>query len=208
MQSLIRRILGVGLSITRSWSSHLKTRLRWYIRPKVLLAWGALNAFGFFISQSNFAPFYLMGVVGTSMEPALKPGQLLLVCRWCQPHRGDLVVINNAPTINAITQRVWSRFGSSPESIDTFIKRVAATPHQDVPPYSIDDWRKYQLPVSLQVVQSQLAKNPGIVPDRTLWLLGDNLANSVDSRFWGPVHLRLVNGVVLFVLPNFRPLIT
>jgi signal peptidase I len=40
---------------------------------------------------------------------------------------------------------------------------------------------------------------PFAVPDQTLFVLGDNLPNSSDSRIWGPLPRENIVGVAEFV---------
>jgi signal peptidase I len=40
---------------------------------------------------------------------------------------------------------------------------------------------------------------PYVVPDGTIFMMGDNRYNSADSRFWGPLDVDLVKGKALFI---------
>jgi signal peptidase I len=174
--------------------------LRWYARPKMLAGIFAPTLFGIAIQWSGLSPLYLSAVVGTSMEPTLHNGDLLLICRFCQPKVGDIVIIRNAPPIQQISQQIWSDFNIPPENFGKYIKRVAAVSGQPVLAYSANLWQRHRLPVTLSTIQSHLAANPGTVPPGSVWLLGDNTLNSIDSRFWGVVPNRLLMGIVLQVL--------
>lgn len=175
----------------------LSATLHWYTRLKVLIGFGAAALLGFAIQWAELSPIYLSAVAGNSMEPTLHNGDLLLVCRFCQPKVGDIVIVRNAPPIQQISERLWADFNVPPERFGIYIKRVAAVEGQPVPPYSSAIWKSYQLPVSPSLIGAYLAMNPGIVPPDSVWLLGDNTLNSIDSRFWGAVPKCLFIGTVV-----------
>jgi signal peptidase I len=184
--------------------NHLSATLRWYTRPKVLLGFGAATLLGFAIQWADLSPIYLSAVVGNSMEPTLHNGDLLLVCRFCQPKVGDIVVVRNAPPIQQISERLWADFNVPPEHFGIYIKRVAAVAGQPVPTYSSAIWKSRRLPVALSLIGTHLAINPGILPSGSVWLLGDNTLNSIDSRFWGTVPNCLMKGSVVMVFGSSK----
>jgi signal peptidase I len=177
--------------------NHLSATLHWYARPKILIGFGTATLLGFALQWADLSPLYLSAVAGNSMEPTLHNGDLLLVCRFCQPKVGDIVIVRNAPPIQQISERLWADFNVPPERFGIYIKRVAAIEGQSVPSYSSAIWKSRRLPVALSLIGAHLAINPGVVSSGSVWLLGDNILNSIDSRFWGAVPKRLLMGSVV-----------
>jgi signal peptidase I len=178
----------------------LSSTLHWYTRPKILIGFAAATLLGFAIQWAELSPIYLSAVAGNSMEPTLHNGDLLLVCRFCQPKVGDIVIVRNALPIQPISERLWADFNVPPERFGIYIKRVAAVAGQPVPPYSSAIWKSRRLPVAPSLIDTHFAPNPFIVPPNCSWLLGDNALNSIDSRFWGAVPNHLFLGSVLQIL--------
>jgi signal peptidase I len=140
--------------------------------------------------------FFLDAAVvdGPSMSPTLKPGSVVFVLRcayglralsgkgyifrWASPRRGDIVA------------------SASPRDGLPIVKRVAAVGS-----------------VSLSYVAGRLV-GPGVdasisaalaarigsalaIPEGSLFLLGDNPPESLDSREYGPVSIESISGKVL-----------
>nr|WP_144080358.1 S26 family signal peptidase [Gloeobacter kilaueensis] len=133
----------------------------------------------------------------------MKPGDHLLVCRWCRPQKGELVLVDNRSPLRERTAAVHRSLASrvNDAQVTFYIKRVAATEGQTPPPYSEKLWNEYRLPVPLSKIRAQLAPTPQKIPAGYVWLLGSNV-NSIDSRFWGAVPLNLCKGTVLLVIPT------
>lgn len=121
-------------------------------------------------------------VDGPSMEPTLFTGERLLVdkisYRFHLPRRGDVVVFRNP--------------GNPRED---YIKRVVAVPGDRV------EMRLGRLYVNDQPAPEPYVLRDGIstygpelIPPGYIFVLGDNRANSRDSRFFGPVPISLVRG--------------
>ncbi|HEY0616591.1 MAG TPA: signal peptidase I [Kribbella sp.] len=124
-----------------------------------------------------------MRVSSSSMEPTLKSGdQILIATRAYKSHgpaRGDLVVFDG------------------PDG--PLVKRVAAIAGDEV---GIEDG---QLVVNARIVPEPAVDQstvdgmyygPVTVPSGSVFVLGDNRANSVDSRTLGPVPLDALIGQV------------
>jgi signal peptidase I len=122
-------------------------------------------------------------VQGGSMEPSIVTGERilvnLLVYDFYQPRRGDVIVFKNPR-----------------DTTKDYIKRVIALPSETI---EIMDGVTYingkQIDESF-VTHRDLGRAPvklTLRPDE-LFVMGDNRANSEDSRLWGALPLRLVRG--------------
>lgn len=114
--------------------------------------------------------FLIATVVGHSMRPTLSPGDRLLVRRRGLRfvRRGDLVVLAHRPPADADPSADDGRY---------LVKRAAAVPGDAVPP-------GISVPAS-------------VVPAERLVALGDNKAQSYDSRAAGFFRSDEVVGLVL-----------
>lgn len=124
-----------------------------------------------------------VSVSGTSMEPAYREGDGVLVRRRVAPARGAVVVVERPPYLapwpdspvapNAPAHAIYARHW--------FIKRVAAVPGDPVPVTEVP----------------ALADTPAQrVPKGMLVLLGDNRGESYDSRSFGYFPVARVLGTV------------
>jgi signal peptidase I len=135
-------------------------------------------------------------VIGPSMLPHVQPGELVLIntlaYRFGPIARGDVVALNH-----------------DDPTAQTFLKRVVALPGERV---QIDggtllvDGRRVAEPyVSFPDKRSVAAVT---VPPHALYVLGDNRAESEDSRTWGPIDQSAVTGKAvagLWPLRSLRP---
>jgi signal peptidase I len=128
-----------------------------------------------------------------SMLPTLKIGDRLIVDKIFYEingikdiHRGDIVVFDPPPAANS-------------KNDIPFIKRVIGLPGETI---SIKRGTVYinGEPLNEPYLSEEPAGDfkPFVIPDGTIFLMGDNRNNSHDSRFWGPLPLQNIIGVAEF----------
>jgi signal peptidase I len=125
-------------------------------------------------------------VEGSSMEPTLKHGEFVVVnrlaYRWKDLQRGDIVVFY---------------YPLDPER--RFIKRVIGLPGDTV------EMRDGQVWVNGRPLQETYIRKGGLedgvwkVEEGHIFVLGDNRANSSDSRAWGLLSTRDVIGRAVLI---------
>jgi signal peptidase I len=125
-------------------------------------------------------------VEGSSMEPTLHDGELVVVnrlaYRWSEPVRGDIVVF---------------RFPLEPDR--RFIKRIIGLPGETVV------IRDGQVTVDgVTLLEPYIAAAPRYsgswqVQPGQVFVLGDNRNNSSDSQTWGPVPVTQLIGKAFLV---------
>jgi signal peptidase I len=126
-----------------------------------------------------------------SMVPTLKPGDQALVNKLSgEPQRGDLIAFH------------------APRSGDILLKRVVATGGQRVgieDGVLVVDGRKQSEPYADPDAIDSVYFGPVTVPRGDVFVLGDNRANSEDSRDFGPVPTdRIIGRTAAIVWPPKR----
>jgi len=129
-----------------------------------------------FLSIIYFMPFRLVMVVGDSMHPTLKNGQIILVRKVDELKKGDIVVAKN-PERNIV------------------IKRIQYTPNSDYYYLLTENAEKYDLYdfIDKDLYNFLLSHAKYMrwlrchVPEDHYYLVGDNHANSEDSRIYGAI---------------------
>jgi len=120
-------------------------------------------------------PYKLVVVVGRSMLPTLKGGQILVAKKTNKFERGDIVVIKEED--NIIIKRIKYLPGEYYYSVLDFETSEMVVIENDfrdmmlgIEKYGLDNIKEYKM-----------AKN-------SYFVLGDNSAESDDSRRFGPIH--------------------
>lgn len=167
-----------------------------------------------------------------SMYPTLKQDQRLILNRWGRtikkmPERGDIITFE-APSSNYISaydadlenpiakyenepEGIWNRFCFYVLEVNktSYIKRVIGLPGEHV---KIENGKVYINGNELQepylqegVITDDLngAFTDIIVPENTVFVMGDNRGQSTDSRRFGCIPLEKIESKVLF---RFWPL--
>ena len=141
------------------------------------LAWGILGLAGIWWL---YPPLFIVEVQGASMHPTYASGQLLVATSVGHVKRGDVVI--------ARTDR------------GTIIKRVAYVGGTAAPTPSRHPL--YTSPYELFAQPGRLGSLwRARVPAGKVYLLGDNLENSDDSRDFGPIPAEDIKGMVISKLP-------
>ena len=127
------------------------------------------------VSLLLFQPYKLVVVVGRSMLPTLKGGQILLAKKRNKFDRGDIVVIKEED--NIIIKRIKylpEEYYYSVLDFETAEMIVIENDFRDmmlgIEKYGLENIKEYKM-----------AKN-------SYFVLGDNSAESDDSRRFGPIH--------------------
>lgn len=126
--------------------------------------------------------FAIVIVSGPSMKPTLQDGERLImnkiIYNFSSPTQGDIIVFHASEK-------------------DDYIKRVIGVEGDKV------EVSNNQLFINDQPIEEPYLRNiktedisPMIVPEGTVYVLGDNRNNSTDSRFIGPVLVDKVVGRV------------
>lgn len=117
----------------------------------------------------------VMRVVGNSMEPTFSDGQVVFIVKTYYK--------NNTPVKGDIGTAYFRLSGNSS------VKRIAATPLE-----KIDSNEEY---LQGTLLLKQLKYYDYTVPEGTVILLGDNPADSIDSRSYGIVAIKMLEGKVV-----------
>ena len=127
-------------------------------------------------------------VQGKSMAPTLQDGDECLLNRWAYlrhpPGRGDLVVLKD------------------PGHKDCAVKRIIALPGESVHfkqgTIYVNGKRLFEpyLPAGTRTLSSDAKDQYFVLGNDAYFVLGDNRANSEDSRCYGPVHRDWIVGIL------------
>jgi signal peptidase I len=152
--------------------------------------------------------FQTFWIPSSSMEPALDVYDRVVVQKafftWRDVREGDIVVFSHP------------RLDDCPGPDSHLVKRVIALPGQTI--YSsgngiyvngrllAEPYLPHDDPLGPPIASTQ---HPYRVPPGEFYLLGDNRADSCDSRFWGPIRGSSIVGKVVLVFwhdhhPDFR----
>ena len=129
-------------------------------------------------------------VEGDSMTPTLEDGQSVLVVRpmfrWNRVQRGDVVVLTPPSPTPGLPEGTW------------FIKRVAGMPDEEIVLQGGGVYADDVLLADLSGGRDGDARREWWTGPDEYFVLGDNPADSRDSRAFGPVPTERIIGRVWF----------
>ena len=193
----------------------IKDIIEWIVC--ILIALVIAIAFRYFVGTPTI-------VQQPSMYPTLKQDQRLLLNRWVRtikkmPNRGDIITFESPSNLvlseDEINQSVIARYDNKPTSAmkkfsyyvleigkTSYIKRVIGLPGDHV---VIQDGKVYINDNELEenYLQNGVVTDNGkgnctdiVVPENTVFVMGDNRAQSADSRRFGCVPLENIESKV------------
>ncbi|MBI5771654.1 MAG: signal peptidase I [Verrucomicrobia bacterium] len=136
-----------------------------------------------------FAGYRVYRFPTAAMQPTIMKGEKA-IGRLSESYR------NKVARFDIVIHR--SRFEGSEE---IYGKRAIGLPGEHIvigPQGVIVDGRKLTLPSPLSIVGLHLKPCDVRIPRDAVFVLGDNTANSADSRYHGPIPLREVIGYMVF----------
>lgn len=125
-------------------------------------------------------------VVGTSMDPHLFEGEIMMLDKLSDIKRNDIVVVSNEIPGDEIIKRVIALPGESVEAVDGIIY--------------IDD----KVAPDVYGVGQNGDFNKVYLGMDEYWVMGDNREVSLDSRVFGKVKKSNIEGVADFVVYPFN----
>lgn len=150
-------------------------------------------------------------IPSSSMERTLLPGDFLLVNKWVYgaeiPFASTRLPALHAPRHGDVIVFDWPV-----DPGKAFVKRLVGLPGDTLAMQGgvlqrngVTVAEPYVVTRAANVPPGRDTWGPVIVPPRHFFVLGDNRANSLDSRYWGFVPDSLLRGAPWFVYYSFVP---
>ncbi len=199
---------------------------------KEIYTWIVVIAIVLFLRQV-FVESYVIPT--PSMEKTLLIGDALLVNRFIYgikfpytkwqivkgrlPDRGDIVVFRYPFENKDFVKRCLAISGDTIEIknkivyingkriTEPYVRHVDQRIFPSVPYDSAKYQQKWEQGELAEILGINVRDNfgPVIIPKNHIFAMGDNRDDSMDSRFWGPLHRRYLKGRPLFIYFSFDP---
>jgi|GEM_PF-372003 len=174
--------------VRQSFPIFYKTPLRDWTES-ILKALIILVLIQFFVIQTFYIPT-------SSMHPTLEPGDYIMVEKvsylFDPPKRGDVVVFQfpDDPRKDFIKRMV----ATEGDRVQVVRKKLKVNGVELVEPYAVHEDNPEELWGRPQYRPYRDYFGPQIVPDRSIFVMGDNRDHSHDSRMWGHLPLFRLKG--------------
>lgn len=165
-------------------------------------------------------------IPSASMEPTMQAGDILLVnrlaygmhlplfstaevARWSTPLRGDVIVFN-APSAASSLETLFIKRVIAVAGDTVQVKNQKITLNGQPVSYATLPGRETEtlagVEHAVKTDQSPLENfGPFTVPAGQVFVMGDNRANSSDSRVWGALPLERIRGRATYRLAGLNP---
>ena len=140
--------------------------------------WKALSLALFAVTAIAYAAIGIYTVKGRSMIPEILPGERVVLLRWGKIRKGDVVILTLPDSRRSAVKRVMGIPGDSVSYSDGFV-HVA----------------EFTLPLRSHIHPALTAAR--VVPVDSLFVAGDYLEASIDSRDYGFISKESIKGRVL-----------
>lgn len=136
-----------------------------------------------------FGVFFGLALVdGSSMIPGIPQGSVVLFLRLDRtPQRGDVVVFYTSSSKKYLIKRVVAKSGDTVALGQDGTFQVNGKPENG------------GVAIGKATDEKSLVSYPLKVPVESVFVLGDNRSNSLDSRQLGVINLRRITGTALLV---------
>jgi signal peptidase I len=133
------------------------------------------------------------------MEPTIAVGEIIKVdlnaYNSVIPSRWDVVVFKDP--IRSESSEMWcSRIVGLPDEVITIEASGMLIDGKNIKIPSGLKIGQYKEPVSLPNENIKKVKFPYEIPENCYFVLGDNVDNALDSRYWGAIPIELIIGKV------------
>ncbi len=149
-------------------------------------------------------------IAGEDMAPSLMPGDLVFILPSQAMVPGDVVVLSDPlDPSRKIVRRVLAVAGQTITTAETHIKvdkrRLRAAAMGDMGPHMVTKetlWAKRPAVGASWLTRiqadppSQWSAGPIEIPDRHVFLMADDRDHTLDSRWWGPLPVERIEGIV------------
>ncbi|EED95730.1 signal peptidase, partial [Thalassiosira pseudonana CCMP1335] len=131
-------------------------------------------------------------VPSESMEPALMPGDVVIVTRSILPPRVGDVVFFNPPS--ELDEAIANSKGKQ------FIKRLVAVPGEKVGVFNSSPYTANRTANIKYIRQESIRDLIAVLDKGEYFVAGDNGYRSVDSRVWGPLKRKYIFGTAQYIV--------
>lgn len=176
----------------------------------------------FYISSGSMRPTLLVGdvlMVNKAAIGAKVPGTAVRLPGWDEPARGEIVIFR--PEHDPDTDVVKRVVGLPGDTLEMRDRQLYLNGELHPEPYAIHQepagrdethpWMTWQYSALLSSVDADSYTpsrddwGPIRVPDGAYFVMGDNRERSLDSRYWGFLEKRRIEGWVSFLYYSFDP---